>query len=57
MIRDESRIQELRNSIAEGEMIIQSRKTATGRVMHADEIDAVKKSIDNARNKIRVLGE
>ena len=55
MLRDESRIQELRNSIAEGEMIIQSRKTASGRTMNAEELVAVRLSVDSARSKIKIL--
>ena len=55
MLKDESRIQELRNSIAEGEMILKSKKTANGRKMDINELLAVKLSIYNARQKIAIL--
>lgn len=52
MARDEARNQELRNSIAEGENIIRYRRSATGRKMNAEEIIAVKLSVESAKNKI-----
>ncbi len=50
--RDPARIQEIRNSIAEGEMILKSGRTVAGRKMEADELEAVRRSIASARAKL-----
>lgn len=55
MARDEAKIQELRNSIAEGEMILESKKTSSGRKMSDAELIAVVKSLRNARVKLEIL--
>lgn len=52
MCRDEARIQELKNSIVEGEMILESRKTANGRKMSDGELIAIVKSLRNAHLKL-----
>jgi len=49
---DASRIQELKNSIAEAEMIVKSGKTAAGRKMEKGEIDAVQRTIDKMKAKL-----
>ena len=49
---DQARVQEIKNSIAEGEMILKSGKTTTGRKMSKGELQAVQKSVDNAKAKI-----
>jgi hypothetical protein len=50
--KDPSRIQEIKNSIREGEMILKSGKTATGRKMSSAELEGVKKSIESSKAKI-----
>lgn len=57
MARDEARIQELRNSIKEGEMILESRETSSGRKMSDAELIAVVKSLRNARLELEFLGD
>lgn len=52
MARNESRIQELRNSITEGKMILKSGRSPTGRKMCEEELCAVDKSIKNAQRKL-----
>lgn len=49
---DRSRIQEIKNSIAEGGMILKSRKTSMGRKMSSDELASVQRSIDNSKAKL-----
>ena len=49
---DAARAQELKNSIAEGEMIAKSGKKTDGTKMSKDELDAVKRSIDNSKIKL-----
>ena len=50
--KDPSRINEIKTSIREGEMILKSGKTVAGRKMSADELAGVKKSIENSKAKI-----
>lgn len=49
---DASRVQEIKNSIAEGEMILKSGKTIEGRKMSEDELAAVKRTIASDKTKI-----
>ncbi len=53
-VTDAAQIQEIKNSIAEGEMILKSGKTTTGRKMSAGELDAVRRSVENAKAKIEL---
>uniref|UniRef100_A0A6M3KR77 Putative DNA repair protein n=1 Tax=viral metagenome TaxID=1070528 RepID=A0A6M3KR77_9ZZZZ len=52
IITDPAQVQEIKNSIAEGELILKSGKAVTGRKMSADELGAVQRSVDNAKTKI-----
>jgi hypothetical protein len=52
---DQSEKQRYLNGIREGEMILKSGKTAAGRKMSADELDAVKRSIESSKKKIEAL--
>ena len=52
IITDPARIQEIKNSISEGEMILKSGKTVSGKKMSAEELSVVKTSVDNAKDKI-----
>ena len=49
---DPARVQEIKNSLAEGEMILKSGKTATGRKMSPEQLAAVRRSVDNSKAKI-----
>lgn len=49
---DQARIRQIKNSIAEGELILKSGKAVSGRKMSADELAAVQRSVDSARRKI-----
>ncbi|HOH30977.1 MAG TPA: hypothetical protein PLC40_14960, partial [Candidatus Hydrogenedentes bacterium] len=49
---DPARIQEIRNSIIEGEMILKSGRTVSGRKMGADELAAVQRAVNNSRAKL-----
>ncbi len=49
---DPAKRQELMNSIAEGEMILKSGKTSSGRTMDADELTAVQRAVDNTMKKL-----
>ena len=49
--KDPSRVQEIKNSIAEGELIIKTGMI-NGRKLSIDEIQAVQKSVDNAKKRI-----
>jgi hypothetical protein len=49
---DPSRIQEIKNSIAEGEGILQRGKTISGRKMSDAELAAVQRSIDSSKAKL-----
>jgi hypothetical protein len=52
---DAARIQELKNSIAEGEMIAKSGKKTDGTKMSKGELGAVNRSIENAKIKLNKL--
>ena len=52
---DAARIQELKNSIAEGEMIAKSGKKTDGTKMSKGELGAVKRSIESAKIKLNEL--
>ena len=52
---DAARIQELKNSIAEGEMIAKSGKKTDGTKMSKGELGAVIRSIENAKIKLNEL--
>lgn len=54
VITDVARVQEIKNSIAEGEMILKSSKSVTGRKMSKDELFSVQRSVDNAKKKIGI---
>lgn len=53
---DQAEKQRYLNGIREGEMILKSGKTAAGRKMSKEELDAVRRSIESAKEKIRALG-
>ena len=55
VITDKARIQTIRNSIAEGEMILKSGKNISGKKMDSNELDMVRKSVENAKAKIGEL--
>ena len=46
--------QRLENGIAEGEMILKSGKTNSGRKMSSEELQVVKRSVDNAKAKLGI---
>lgn len=52
IVTDPNKVQEIRNSIAEGEMILKSGKTVSGRKMSEDELKVVQRSVDNANQKL-----
>lgn len=52
METDPARVQEIRNSIAEGEMILESGRNTLGRKMSPSEIGAVRRSVENAKAKV-----
>jgi len=52
IVTDSSEKQRLRNGIREGEMILQSKRSATGRKMHEDELGAVRRSVENSKKKL-----
>jgi len=49
---DAARIQELKNSIAEGEMLIKSGKDTAGNKMPEAKLNAIKKSVENTKAKL-----
>lgn len=49
---DPARIQAIRNSIQEGEMILKSGRTVTGRKMSEEELSLVRRSVENAKQRI-----
>jgi hypothetical protein len=49
---DPSRIQEIKNSIAEGEMILKSGKNVSGEKMTPEELSAVQRSVDSSKAKL-----
>lgn len=53
---DAARAQELRNSIAEGELILSSG-TNNGRKLTKPQLDAVRRSVDSSRSKLAELDE
>ena len=52
-ITDKAQIQEIKNSIAEGEMILKSGRSVTGRKMSIEELNAVRRSIESSKVKIK----
>lgn len=52
IVTDPARIQEIKNSIAEGEILLKYGKTTSGRKMTSGELDIVRRSIENAKAKI-----
>ena len=52
IITDAATVQEIKNSIAEGEMILKSGKKNSGKKMNDAELSAVARSVDNAKAKI-----
>ena len=53
IITDPARVQEVKNSITEGELILKSG-TINGRKMSAEELENIKRSVDNAKTKIGI---
>jgi DNA polymerase III sliding clamp (beta) subunit (PCNA family)/uncharacterized membrane-anchored protein YhcB (DUF1043 family) len=51
---DAARVQEIKNSIAEGEMILKSGKKITGEKYTPGELETVKRSVENSKKKIGV---
>lgn len=51
-VTDVADVQKIKNSIDEGELILQSGKTSTGRKMEPEELQSVQRTVDNARAKI-----
>jgi len=51
-ITDKAQVQEIKNSIAEGKSILKSGKSVTGRKMSIAELDAVRRSVENSKEKI-----
>lgn len=52
IITDPSRIQQIKNSIEEGKMILRSGKSVTGRKMSIPELAVVRRSVFNDSAKI-----
>ncbi|NBX75018.1 MAG: hypothetical protein EBQ92_00480, partial [Proteobacteria bacterium] len=52
---DPAEAQRIKNSIAEGEMILKSGRSISGRKMSDAELQAVQRSVDNARAKLSTL--
>jgi hypothetical protein len=53
--KDPAKAQKIKNSIREGEMILESGKSVTGRKMNKSELESVKKAVDNSRKKLEEL--
>lgn len=51
-ITDPARIQEIKNRIAEGEMLLRSGKKVSGEKMSPEELESVKQSVESAKAKI-----
>jgi hypothetical protein len=49
---DHARVQEIKNSIAEGEGILKHKKKVSGAKYSPEELQAVQRSVDNAKKKI-----
>jgi hypothetical protein len=54
IITDRSDVQEIKNSIREGELILQSGRKTSGKKMTDAEIGAIQRSVDNAKRKIGI---
>jgi len=54
IITDPAKIQQIKNSISEGEMILKSGKNIAGQVMSKGALEAVKRSVDSAKEKIGI---
>ena len=54
---DLKRIQDLKNSLAEGESIIKSGKNIIGKRLSFEELEAVKRSVKNTKKKIEELSK
>jgi hypothetical protein len=56
IITDASDVQRIKNSIAEGELILRAGKSH-GRKMSKEELDAVQRAVDNSKKKIGLMAE
>ena len=52
IITDPTQVQEIRNSIAEGESILKSGKTSNGRKMSETELSSVQRAVNNSKQRI-----
>jgi hypothetical protein len=54
VVTDKSEIQKLKNSIAEGEMLLKSKRKNSGKKYTKNELIAIEKSVDNAKAKLGI---
>jgi len=57
IVTDKVRIQEIKNSIVEGELILKSKKNIAGEKMSTEELNAVRRSVESAKIKIGIKVE